>query len=58
MGVLWRLALMLMTFLLMNSRLINDWGNLKFVVLVDTMLENMCRNFQSFSGICRGAVIF
>jgi len=46
------------TFLLVNSGLINDRGNLKYVVLVDTMLENMCRNFQSFSVICRGAVIF
>jgi len=46
------------TFLLINSRLINNWRNLKTVILIDTMSENMLGSFQSFSVICRGAVNF
>ena len=45
-------------FLLINSRLINNWRNLETVILIDTMSENMLSSFQSFSVICRGAVIF
>jgi len=51
-------ALIPVPFLLINSRLNNDRGNLKLVVLVDTMSENMLGNFQSYSGICRGVMIF
>ena len=51
-------ALIPVPFLLTNSGLNNDRVNLKLVLFVDTISENMWGNFQSFLGICRAAVNF